>query len=152
MQLKQGELSHVSKLTNLKRLNLYSVRVNTELLATIGYCTFIHRKAISSACTPLRSWKNNHTNYPIMNYLSITSMVGILKGLKQVGMFWFSGVCIPCKIINTLNFIIQYNARHKFCRIFSRICRPAGYLRKQDSPVKSRTVGNYAMTQMFIAI
>ena len=40
---------------------------------------------------------------------------------------------------NTLNSSILYqNARHKFCRTLSRICRTAGYLRQ-----KSRTVGNY---------
>ena len=50
---------------------------------------------------------------------------------------------------NTLNFSILYqNARHKFCRTLSRICRTAGYnfkAKKQDSPAKSRTVGNYGL-------
>ena len=53
----------------------------------------------------------------------------------------------------TLNFIILYqNARHKFCRTLSRICRTAGYLRQQSYSLlicvqhpagQSRTVGNY---------
>ena len=46
---------------------------------------------------------------------------------------------IPQILSNTLNSSILYqNARHKFCRTLSRICRTAGYLRQ-----KSRTVGNY---------
>lgn len=37
MQLKRSELVHIKKLSNLKRLNLYSVRVSDVLLNTIGY-------------------------------------------------------------------------------------------------------------------
>ena len=51
---------------------------------------------------------------------------------------------------NTLNCSILYqNAKHKFCRTLSRICKTAGYYfkaKKQDSPAKSRTVGNYENT------